>query len=175
MRPDWIEVGRVSRAHGIQGEVRVVPSTDNPERFAPGSRLHARLPGDERRPLEVTQVRGDAALPIVAFRDVASRNEAEALRGAVLEVPGADLPELAEGEYYPFQLEGLEVRDPDGAPIGRVVELVDAPANDILVVRLEDGRELLLPFVEEAIPTVDLAGGYVTVAASFLLPFVEDR
>jgi 16S rRNA processing protein RimM len=164
----------VGRAHGIRGEVRVVPSTDNPERFRPGSRLYARMAGgapsgDPHRRLEIAGVRGDAAQPIVAFRDVATRVEAEVLRQAILEVPGSDLPDLEEGEFYPYQLAGLEVRDQGGRVRGEVVGLLDAPANDVLDLRLNDGRRHLVPFVEPAVPTVDLAGGFLVVEDAFFL------
>lgn len=169
-RPDWVEVGRVRRAHGTQGEVRVHPLTDNPERFAPGSHVYARRSGEERRLLVIRSIRGDVAVPIVAFAGVLSRDDAEALQGAVLEVPGDDLPDLEEGEYYPFQLAGLEVRTAAGERVGEVVELLDAPANDVLVLRMADGRQHLVPFVEPAVPTVDLAAGFLVVEESFLLP-----
>jgi len=187
-RPEWIEVGRVTRAHGVSGEVRVSPSTDNPDRFVPGARLFARpegraaaravpdrppdgpeAPAGERRPLEIVSIRGAEGSPIVAFAGVRTRDEAAELCGWVLEVPAGALPELEPGEFYPFDLEGLTVRLPDGSEVGRVVELLDAPANDVLVVRLEaDGREHLLPFVEEAVPDVCLGDGYLVVNERFL-------
>ncbi len=174
-RPDWVEVGRVRRAHGIQGEVRVEPTTDNPERFTPGSRLYAHRSGEDRRALTIREVRGDGSLPIVAFAEIATRDDAETLPGAVLEVPGEDLPDLDEGEYYPFQLAGLDVRTPAGEPVGTVVELLDGPANDVLVLRLSAGGQHLVPFVQAAVPTVDLAGGFLVVEDSFLLPPEEAR
>ena len=167
-RPDWIEVGRIVRAHGLRGEVRIVPSTDNPERFAQGSVVYVGPPGGELRSIEVTGIRGEATLPIVAFVGLQTRGDAEALRGLVLWVPGAELPALEEGEFYPFELEGLDVRTPAGVAIGRVEELLDAPANEVLVVRMVDGRQVLLPFVEAAVPEVDVEEGYLVVFESFL-------
>ncbi len=115
-RPEWIEVGRVSRAHGVQGESRVLLSSDNPDRFVAGEVLYgrperrgvagARLPAQVR--LTIRSVRGDSEFPIVAFEEVGDRDAAEALRGYVLEVPGGDLPELDDDEFYPFDLIGLE-------------------------------------------------------------------
>lgn len=175
-RPEWIEVGRISRPHGVHGEVRVTPDSDNPERFAPGSILHAR-PGrvgvagpQEGRQVELTieSVRGDESFPIVAFREVADRDAAETLSGYLLEVPSSELPELEHDEFYPFDLEGLEARAVDGTVIGRVVDVVESPAHAILVVGLRQGGELLVPFVEAAIPIVDVTAGYLVIDPGFL-------
>ena len=129
-RPDWVEVGRVQRAHGIRGEVRVASSTDNPDRFVPGETVYARdarpgvirarraaavLAGDaDRLPLEIEDARGTYENPIIAFVGVDTREQAEGLRGFVLEVPGDQLPDLEDGEYYLCDLEGLEVRVASG-------------------------------------------------------------
>jgi 16S rRNA processing protein RimM len=175
-RPEWIEVGRISRPHGVHGEVRVTPDSDNPERFAPGAVLHARparaglatpaAPQQVR--LTVEAVRGDEAYPIVAFEEVNDRDRAEALSGYLLEVPSSELPELEDGEFYPFDLQGLEARTPDGTVIGRVVEAVESPAHAILIVELAGGGEVMLPFVEVAVPTVDVAAGFLVIDPLFL-------
>jgi 16S rRNA processing protein RimM len=213
-RPEWIEVGRVARPHGVHGELRVLSSSDNPERFVPGSVVHARpvsrllrngrgpvsqqprTPGLGRAPgadapvrLTVESVRGTDELPIVAFEEVTTRDEAAALNGYVLEVRASDLPELDEDEYYPFDLIGLEVRTPEGGVAGTVTDIVESPAHDLLVVALGgapgapdepgragvqqgDGRplarEVLIPFVQEAVPAVSLADGFLIVEAGFL-------
>jgi 16S rRNA processing protein RimM len=180
-RPDWIEVGRVKRAHGIRGEVRVSPSTDNPERFAPGSVLYTLPPGGgERRPLEVEEVRGTWDSMIVAFVDVATREDAEGLRGCVLEVEAAALPDLEDEAYYPFDLEGLEVRSSaDGHRVGHVEEVLESPAHELLAVRLApeehagaeaagSAAEVLVPFTFEAVPEVHVRAGYVVVRDRFL-------
>ena len=192
-RPDWIEVGRVSRPHGLQGEVLISVDSDNPDRFRPGAVLYARARGvgpprgrqgsgrqavlagpeagdDEgRRVLEISSVRqGNQDCLLVAFAGVHERNAADALRGWVLEIPSAELPELEEGEFYPFDLAGLEARNPDGRVLGTVIELFDTPAQSVLSIRLEGGGEALVPFLMEAVPTVDVAGGFVVVEESFL-------
>jgi 16S rRNA processing protein RimM len=177
-RPDWIEVGRVVKPHGMRGEVRVSLSTDNPERFTPGARLFARPRGAAAgagRPLVVEVVRGDPALPIVAFEGLGAREEAGELRDHVLEIPSSELPELPEGDFYPFQLEGLEARAPAGRRVGVVRELLEAPANDVLVVTMDEGGEVLLPFVMEAVPEVHLDGRYVVVDERFLPETGEPR
>jgi 16S rRNA processing protein RimM len=168
-RPEWIEVGRISRPHGVQGEVRVTPSSDNPERYVPGARFHAR-PGrlgvagprlPEQIQLTVAGVRGEDDFPIVAFREIPDRDRAEAYCGYVLEVRSSQLPDLEEDEFYPFDLIGLDARDPSGTPVGRVIEALDSPAHSILIVRLDSGGQALVPFVKPAVPVVDVRAGYL--------------
>jgi 16S rRNA processing protein RimM len=186
-RPEWIEVGRVSRPHGVNGEVRIVPSTDNPERFTAGAVLYAR-PGrlgvagpriHEQMRLTISTVRGDDGFPILGFDEVIGRDAAEALRGHVLEVRSSQLPELDEDEFYPFDLIGLEARDEDGVVVGRVTDVVDSPAHALLLITggsdsIEAAAqgaamtEDLIPFVKVAVPVVALADGYLVVAPGFL-------
>jgi 16S rRNA processing protein RimM len=169
-RPEWIEVGRVKRAHGVRGEVRVLPSTDNPERFAPGEVLYGLLPGGgERRLLEVEDVRGTWDSMIVAFVGLEAREDADALRGCILQVPAGALPELGTEEYYPFDLEGLDVRSTVSyATVGIVQELLESPAHELLAILLSGGSEVLVPFTFEAVPEVRIDEGYVVVEDRFL-------
>jgi 16S rRNA processing protein RimM len=75
---------------------------------------------------------------------------------------------LAEDEFYPFDLDGLEVRDPRGAVVGRVVDMVESPAHAILVISLGSGGEAMVPFVLEAVPTVAVMEGFLVVEPRFL-------
>jgi 16S rRNA processing protein RimM len=173
-RPEWIEVGRIKRAHGIEGEVRVSPSTDNPERFAPGEVMYALPRGSEERvKVEVEGVRGTWASMIVAFVGCGTREEAEALRGSTLQVPVGELPELEGEEYYPFDLEGLEVHAVSGEVVGRVHEVLESPAHELLAIRLTGGAEVLAPFTMEAVPEIRMREGYVVVEGRFLHPFED--
>ena len=174
-RPDWIEVGRISRPHGVHGEVRVALSSDNPARFAPGVKLCAR-PGRvgvassqlrEQVWLTIDSVRGDESFPIVAFSEIASRDRAEAFGGYVLEITSSQLPELDDGEYYPFDLIGLQARDLLGSVLGRVTDVLESAAHGILVVSLESGGEALVPFVLAAVPEVAPEAGYLAVNTEF--------
>ncbi len=175
-RPEWIEVGRVSRPHGVHGEVRIRPDSDNPERFVKGAVLHARPArapmvggrAEQRARLTVSALRGGAGFPIVSFEEVSDREGAAALCGFILEVPGAELPDLAPDEYYPFEIEGLEVRDHDGCVVGRVKEVIDTPAHPLIAVALDAGGEVLVPFVLAAVPEVLLAEGYLVIQSDFL-------
>ncbi len=168
-----VVVGRVGRAHGIRGEVSVDVRTDDPEtRFAPGSVL---LPAgaagspSSLAPLVVEAARWHSGRMLVRFVGLADRSAAEALRGLVLEVD-IDPAEIADDpeEFYDHQLVGLRVRrtDVEGSPadVGAVTEVVHLPGHDLLAVLADDGRELLVPFVTEIVPEVDVDGGFVLVA-----------
>ena len=156
-------VGRIGKPHGVRGEVTVEVRTDDPDvRFAPGSSL--RTDPAERGPLTVTAVHPRSGGLVAGFAGVDSREAAEALRGTVLVVDSAELPEIeAADEWYDHQLVGLAAVDPAGAALGEVADVVHAPATDLLVVRDADGREHLVPFVRELVPAVDVPGGRVVV------------
>ena len=156
-------VGRIGKAHGIKGEATVEVRTDDPElRFAPGAVLLTDPP--ERGPLTVRAGRVQGGRLVLSFEGVADRNAVEQLRNTMLiaEVDPEELPEDPD-EYYDHQLEGLKVRSVDGAELGVVEQMVHGPAQDLFVIRRPEGGELLLPFIAEFVPEVDLEGGVVLV------------
>jgi len=157
-----VVVGQVTRAHGIQGDVVVVPHTDEPQRrFAATAVLT--LEGLNRR-LAVKSTRRQRDHLIVRFDGVTTRDEAEALVGGVLSaaVPVAERPD-DDAEYYDRQLVGLVAQAPDGHRLGQVSDVIHGPAQDLLVIRTDTG-ERLVPFVGSLVPVVDLAAGYLTLA-----------
>lgn len=155
-----VVVGRISRAHGIRGELTVQVRTDEPERrFAPGSSVSV-----DDGPLKVAGSRRHSGRLLVRFVGIDDRTAAEALHGQLLRVdvdPDA-VPE-ADGEFYDHQLVGLDVLRSTGERVGTVREVTHPPAQDLLAIDV-DGREVLVPFVEALVPEVDLAAGTVTVA-----------
>jgi 16S rRNA processing protein RimM len=118
--------------------------------------------------LTIESVRGDVDFPIVAFEEIPTRDKAEAFAGYVLEIEGSQLPELEEDEFYPFDLIGLEARDPSGSVMGRVTDALESAAHAILVIALPKGGEALAPFVKAAVPTVDLDAAYLVVDPEFV-------
>jgi 16S rRNA processing protein RimM len=156
-------VGRVGRAHGLRGEVSVEVRTDEPEvRFAPGSVL-ATQPA-EAGPLTVAAARWHSGRLLVSFHQVADRGAAELLRGVLLLVDAGDDSRPADpDEYYDHQLAGLPVVTTTGTRVGEVAEVLHLPSQDVLAVRRTDGREVLIPFVAQLVPTVDLDARRVVV------------
>jgi 16S rRNA processing protein RimM len=158
-----VVVGRVGRAHGIRGDVGIDVRTDEPERrFAPGAVL--RTTPESAGPLTVERARWHSGRLLVTFVDVADRTAAEALRGVelVVDVDPAEQPDDPD-EYYDRHLVGLTARDPAGAVLGVVHEVVHMPGQDLLAVTAQDGREVLVPFVAAIVVEVDVGGGTMVV------------
>jgi 16S rRNA processing protein RimM len=156
-----VVVGRIGRAHGIRGDVSVEVRTDEPERrFARGAVLHG-----GQRTLTVVSTRWHSGRLLLTFAEVPDRTAAEQLRGTLLEsdVDPDEMP-TDDGEFYDRQLVDLEVRTVHGDVIGQVGSVVHHDEQDTLVVRGDGSAELLVPFVTEIVPTVDLAGGFIVVA-----------
>ena len=155
-------VGRIGRPHGVRGEATVEVRTDDPDaRFRVGTAL--RTDPADRGPLTITGARWHREVLLLAFAGYDSREEIEALRDTLLEVPVADLPALQDPDtYYDHQLVGLAVRLVDGTPLGEVAAVRHEGA-ELLVVRRTGGGELLVPFVRAMVPTVDVDGGVVVI------------
>ncbi|WUH90657.1 ribosome maturation factor RimM [Streptomyces sp. NBC_00433] len=149
-------VGRIGRAHGIKGEVSIEVRTDEPElRLAPGAVL-ATDPA-ATGPLTIAAGRVHSGRLMLRFEGVSDRTGAEALRNTLLiaEVDPAQTPEDPE-EFYDHQLIDLDVVTVDGREIGRIAEISHLPYQDLLVVRRPDETEVLIPFVTEFVPEIDL-------------------
>ncbi len=157
-------VGRVAKAHGIRGEVAVEVRTDAVGlRFADGATLETDPP--ERGPLAIESSRWHAGRLLVRFAGVPDRTAAEALRGVLLTVDSAtSLPPEDPEEYWDHDLVGLRAVGADGADLGEVTDVLHPAGTDLLVVRRPDGGELLVPFVSEIVPTVDLAAARLVVS-----------
>lgn len=157
-----VVVGRIGRPHGIRGEVTVESRTDEPDvRFAPGAVLFIDHP---RKTLVVETLHWHSGRILLAFEGVETRNDAEELRNVLLEVErGADETPDGPDEYYDSALVDCAVRLADGTAVGTVTDVVHLPSQELLAVRTVDDREVLIPFVSEIVPTVDISGRLITI------------
>ncbi|MFE7294601.1 ribosome maturation factor RimM [Streptomyces sp. NPDC057579] len=149
-------VARIGRAHGIKGEVTVEVRTDEPElRLAPGAVL-ATDPSSVG-PLTIATGRVHSGRLLLRFEGVADRTAAEALRNTLLiaEVDPEELPEDPE-EFYDHQLIDLDVVTREGTAVGRITEVSHLPYQDLLIVARPEGGEVMIPFVTEIVPEIDL-------------------
>jgi 16S rRNA processing protein RimM len=145
----------VGRPHGLDGSFFVEQASDDPERFAVGAIVYV----EGERAEVVASKRGSGGRPVI-------RLNREAPRGADLAVPREALPPTADGEYYAFQLVGLDVEEEGGRALGRVAQVAPGVANDVL--ELDSG--LALPLVETCVREVDLERGRIVIAAGFVEP-----
>ena len=149
---ELVLVGRVGRPHGVHGAFFVEGPSERDGVFAVGSTV---LAGGEPAKV-VSSLRGSGGRPVI-------RLDRPVERGTALSVPREALPPLEEDEYYSFQLVGLAVEEEGGRVLGRVKQVLDYPANDVL--ELDSG--VLLPLVEACVRKVDLEGGRIVVAPGF--------
>ncbi len=152
---DRVFIGRVGRPHGLDGAFFVEQPSDDPRWFEPSARL---LAGGVEAEVVVAR-RGAGGRPVIKL-------DRPVPRGTLLEVAREALPETEEGEYYTYELIGLEVVEEGGRSLGRVVDVHPGPANDAL----DLGNGLLLPLVEACIRSVDLEAGRILVAPGFSEP-----
>lgn len=149
----------IGAAHGIRGEVRVKSFTGDPLAFGDYGKLHDR----QGRSYEILEARLSKTVVVTRFKGVDSREKAEALNGTELFVDRAALPEVEdEDEFYMTDLIGLEVVSQSGEPLGRVKEVHDFGAGDILEISLKGSRTGMFAFTREIFPQVDIDAGQVT-------------
>jgi 16S rRNA processing protein RimM len=161
-----LRVGRLTKAHGLKGALKLELFTDEPERrFTPGAIFTLQVPTSSPwhgKTLELTELRWYNSHPVGFFKDVGDRAAAESLVRAILWIDH-DLTETpAESDaWYDHQLVGLRALR-DGKDVGRVVRVDHFPAQDLLAIETGSG-EVLVPFVAAIVPTVDIAAGTVTI------------
>ncbi len=156
--PEPVNVGWVLGAHGTSGEIRVKSYTDVPTRFDPGQELYI-----DRVPYRITDsspARKDQV--VLKLEGIDTLVAAQGLSGQWLTSPMQDSPELSAGEFFHFQLLGLQARTEEGEELGTLREIIQTGSNDVYRIE-KDGRELLLPAISQVIRRVDLSAGVMIV------------
>lgn len=154
-----VAVGRVSRAHGVQGEVAVLVLSEVEGRFAPGATLWL----EDGRTLTVESSKPHRGGLLVRFREVRGREQAEGLQRALLVVPESSSPSLPEGSWWDHQIEGCAVETDRGRPLGTVREVIHTAANDVWSVVDGGGRETLVPVLIDVLVSVDVGAKRIVV------------
>lgn len=188
---EFFQVGIITSAHGVRGEVKVYPTTDDVKRFkrlkevivrsipedtGGGKGVHGRDDSAGNSPQAATQVK---ALPdeileiegvkffkqfaILKFKGIDTMEDAQKYRKRSLIVPRSKAVRLAKDEYFIADLIGLAVRNEDGAEIGILNDVIETGANDVYSIRLHDGREFLLPAIKQCVLEVDVEGGFIRI------------
>ncbi|WP_029150009.1 ribosome maturation factor RimM [Microbacterium indicum] len=160
-----LRVGRVLKAHGLKGALKLELYTDDPDgRFVPGATFTLQVPEHSqwhRKTITVREFRWMNQSPVVFFEDIDDRNDAETLVRAILWVDEDETASSEPDAWYDHQLVGLEaVRD--GEVVGTVARVEHLPAQDLLIVAVGE-REVMVPFVSEIVPEVDVEAGRVVL------------
>lgn len=152
----FLQVGVISSTHGIRGEVKVFPTTNDPNRFKKLKKVWLDT-GKERLELEVQGVKFFKQFVIVKFKGIDNINDIEMYKGKSLLVTREDAVELQEDEYYIADLIGMEVfTDEDTEVFGVLTDVIETGANEVYVVKSEKYDEVLIPAIRECILDVDV-------------------
>ena len=159
---DLLQVGIITSTHGVRGEVKVYPTTDDPRRFR---RLKEVVldTGREKLNLEIEGVKFFKQFVILKFKGLDNINDIEKNRQKSLYVTRKNAVRLQRDEYFIADLIGLKVQDEDGTELGTVKDVIETGANDVYEVEMADGRSLLLPAIKQCILNVDVENGMMQV------------
>lgn len=162
MEEKMFQVGVITSTHGVRGEVKVYPTTDDARRF---KKLREVIldTGREQLTLEIEGVKFFKQFVILKFKGFDNINDIEKYRQKSLYVTRENAVRLGRDEYFIADLIGLRIRDEDGAEIGTLRDVIETGANDVYAIDLEDGRELLLPAIKQCVLKVELEEGYMQV------------
>lgn len=159
---DLLQVGIITSTHGVRGEVKVYPTTDDPRRFR---RLKEVVldTGKEKMNLEIEGVKFFKQFVILKFKGLDNINDIEKYRQKSLYVTRKNAVRLQRDEYFIADLIGLKVQDEDGTELGTVKDVIETGANDVYEVEMADGKSLLLPAIKQCILNVDVENGTMQV------------
>lgn len=157
-----LQVGVITQTHGIKGEVKVFPTTDDAGRFKKLKEVIMDN-GKGRLHMEIEGVKFFKQYAILKFKGYDSINDIEKYKGAKLYVTRDKAVRLKKGEYFIADLIGVEVVTEDGEPFGRIKDVLVTGANDVYVVERENEPEVLLPVIKECVRNIDLEQGRITV------------
>ena len=155
--PEYVTIGQILAHWGINGKIKVAPTTDFPQRFSPSSKVYI-----NRRPMSIESAEWHKGKAIIKLNDVNNAEAAQKLRGKSLEIHRSQLNPLPAGQYYLFQIIGLEVWTTGEERLGTVTEVQTASSNDTYIVS-GDGEEFLIPAIEDVIKSIDLERGRVVI------------
>lgn len=163
-------VGVIAGTHGLRGEVKVFPTTEDPRRFSDLEKVIL-VTGREERTLKIRSVKYFKKFVILGFEGMDRIEDVERLKGSELLIDRKDAIPLEEGEYFIPDLFGLKVVTDDGRELGVIKDVIETGANNVYDVQKEDGSSILIPAIPQCILNVRLEEGDMTV---HLLPGLEN-
>lgn len=159
---DILRVGAVTSTHGLKGEVKVFPTTDDPARFKKLKQVLLKN-GTEMKELKIASVKFFKNMVILKFMDHDTIESVMGYKGKDLYVTREHAVKLEKDEYFIADLIGLTAELEDGSVLGTLTDVLETGANDVYVVRMEDQKEVLIPAIHQCILNVDLKAGKMLV------------
>lgn len=157
-----LQVGVITSTHGVRGEVKVFPTTDDANRFKKLKEVILDT-GKEQITLEIEGVKFFKQFVILKFKGIDNINDVEKYRQKSLYVTRQNAVRLKRDEYFIADLIGLTVQNEDGEDIGVLKDVMETGANDVYVITMKDGRELLLPAIKQCVLNVDIEAGFMQI------------
>ena len=162
MIEDFFDIGKIVNVHGLRGEIRVMPVTDDPSRFDLLDSVEV-FQNSTSKTYSIERMRPHKALLVLKLKDIEDRTAAEALVGSVIKVPRSKALPLEDDEYYQKDLLDMSVLNENGEELGTLVQIIETGANDVYVVRPKSGKDLLIPAIKECILAVNVPESKMTV------------
>lgn len=154
--PERLVIGRITAPHGIRGEFRMYIYSHFPEQIPELPKIYI---GDESEPRVISRARLKDNLAIIRVDEITSREMVDELRGQLVRIDLEDAAPLEEGEFYHFEIIGLTAMTESGETVGTVTDIIETGANDVYVITDDEGKETLIPALEDVVPTIDPEAG----------------
>ena len=159
---DYFKIGIITSSHGVRGEMKVFPTTDDTRRFKKCKEVYV----EEKSGLILYEVESARVSPdkvLLKLKGIDTPEDAVKLRQRGIFVDREHAVKLSEDEYFIADLIGLDVLDENGVELGKITDVLPTGANDVYQIEMKDGRELLLPAIKECILSVDVESGIMKV------------
>lgn len=154
-----VVIGTIIAPHGVRGDLRILPQTDHPEQFLELAYLLL----EDGRKLHIISASFHKRMVLVKCRGIESMDAAELLRGKKVLIDSADLPPLAEDEYYVADLIGLPVFDVAGAQLGTLKDVLSTGSNDVYVIAVPEGKDILVPALKKHVKEINIKDRKIVV------------
>lgn len=159
---EYLDIGKITNTHGVKGEVKIIPLTDNPERYSKLKKLFI----EGKNGLEeysVDSVKYFKGWVIVKFKEVNDMETAEALKGLVVKIDRANAVKLPKGSYFICDILESEVYEENGNKLGVLKDIIQTGSNDVYIVRDENNKELLIPALKSVVNEISIENKRITV------------
>jgi 16S rRNA processing protein RimM len=154
LRTMLITIGKTIKPFGVKGEMKIEPMTDFPERFKDLNRVHLVSPAGKEIVCDIVSVRYAGESPLLVFSGFDSPEKARVLNGWFIKVPEESAVPLPDGQYYWYELIGMEVLSEGGEKLGAIVDIFETGSNDVYVMK-RGRQEVYLPATKEVIKRID--------------------